>query len=62
MMARLRVAVCACRAFWPVAYPSQGHEMLFDADTGSFAALGCSPRRDIYDNMKTAVDKVKKGN
>jgi len=44
-----------------VAYPSQGHEMLFDAHTRSFAALGGVARRGIYDNMKTAVDKVKKG-
>ena len=35
--------------------------MLFDAHTRSFAALGGMPRRGIYDNMKTAVDKVKKG-
>jgi transposase len=53
--------LCACRAFWLVAYPTQGHEMLFDAHTRSFAALGGIPRRGIYDNMKTAVDKVKKG-
>jgi transposase len=61
---RLQVAhlkLCASRAFWLVAYPSQGHEMLFDAHTRSFAALGGVPRRGIYDNMKTAVDKVKKG-
>ena len=61
---RLQVAhmkLCASRAFWLVAYPSQGHEMLFDAHTRSFAALGGIPRRGIYDNMKTAVDKVKKG-
>ena len=25
--------LCASRAFWLVAYPSQGHEMLFDAHT-----------------------------
>jgi hypothetical protein len=49
------------RAFWLVAYPSQGHEMLFDAHTRCFAALGGVARRGIYDNMKTAVDKVKKG-
>ncbi|WP_213154799.1 transposase, partial [Pseudomonas aeruginosa] len=48
------------RAFWLVAYPSQGHEMLFDAHTRSFGALGGVPRRGIYDNMKTAVDKVNK--
>jgi len=53
--------LCASRAFWLVAYPSQGHEMLFDAHTRSFAALGGIPRRGIYDNMRTAVDKVKKG-
>jgi hypothetical protein len=53
--------LCASRAFWLVAYPSQGHEMLFDAHTRGFTALGGIPRRGIYDNMKTAVDKVKKG-
>ncbi len=61
---RLQLAhlkLCASRAFWLVAYPSQGHEMLFDAHTQSFTALGGIPRRGIYDNMKTAVDKVKKG-
>ncbi len=61
---RMQVAhlkLCASRAFWLVAYPSQGHEMLFDAHTRAFAALGGVPRRGIYDNMKTAVDKVIKG-
>ena len=53
--------LCASRAFWLVAYPSQGHEMLFDEHTRSFAALGGVARRGIYDNMKTAVDKVRKG-
>ncbi len=53
--------LCASGAFWLVAYPSQGHEMLFDAHTRSFAALGGVARRGIYDNMKTAVDKVKRG-
>ena len=61
---RLQVAhmkLCASRAFWLVAYPSQGHEMLFDAHTRGFAALGGVARRGIHDNMKTAVDKVLKG-
>jgi transposase len=53
--------LCASRAFVLVAYPSQGHEMLFDAHTRSFKALGGIARRGIYDNMKTAVDRVKKG-
>lgn len=52
--------LCASRAFWLTAYPSQGHEMLFDAHTRSFTALGVA-RRGIYDNMKTAVDKVGRG-
>lgn len=61
---RVQVAhmkLCASRAFWLVAYPGQGHEMLFDAHTRSFAALGGVARRGIYDNMKTAVDHVMKG-
>jgi transposase len=61
---KLQVAhmkLCASRAFLLVAYPSQGHEMLFDAHTKAFAALGGVALRGIYDNMKTAVDKVKKG-
>lgn len=35
--------------------------MLFDAHTRSFAAFGGIPRRGIYDNMKTAVDRVQRG-
>jgi len=61
---RLEVAhikLCASRAFWVVAYPSQSHEMLFDAHARAFAAFGGIPRRGIYDNMKTAVDKVGHG-
>ena len=53
--------LCASRAFWLVAYPTQGHEMLFDAHTRSFEAFGGVAKRGIYDNMKTAVDKVLKG-
>ena len=44
-----------------MAYPSQGYEVLFDAHTRSFNALGGVARRGIYDHMKTAVDKIKKG-
>ena len=59
MAAHLKL--CASRAFVLQGYPTQGHEMLFDAHTRAFTALGGIPRRGIYDNMKTAVDKVKKG-
>ena len=54
--------LCASRAFLLAAYPTQSHEMLFDAHTRAFTALGGIPKRGIYDNMKTAVDKVSKGN
>jgi len=53
--------LCASRAFLLVAYPTQSQEMLFDAHTRAFRAFGGVPRRGIYDNMKTAVDKVRKG-
>ena len=53
--------LCASRAFMISAYPSQSHEMLFDAHTRAFTALGGIARRGIYDNMKTAVDKVQPG-
>jgi len=59
MAAHLKL--CFSKAFVVQAYPMQSHEMLFDAHTRSFAALGGIARRGIYDNMKTAVDKVKKG-
>ena len=52
------IKLCASRAFWLVAYPSQGHEMLFDAHTRCLTGLGGVARRGIYDNMKTAVDRV----
>ena len=58
---RLEVAhlkLAASRAFWLTAYFTQSHEMLFDAHARGFAALGGVPRRGIYDNMKTAVDRV----
>jgi hypothetical protein len=35
--------------------------MLFDAHARAFGALGGVPKRGIYDNMKTAVDKIRSG-
>ena len=49
------------RAFYLQAYPLQTHEMLFDAHNRAFIALGGVPRRGIYDNMRTAVDRVGRG-
>ncbi len=61
---RLEVAhikLAFSRAFLLVAYLQQSHEMLFDAHARGFAAFGGIARRGIYDNMKTAVDKVGAG-
>jgi transposase len=61
---RLEVAhtkLAASRAFWMGAYCTQGHEMLFDAHTRAFTALGGVSKRGIYDNMRTAVDAVGRG-
>lgn len=63
---RMKLAVaqfklCHSRAFLLRAYPSMSHEMLFDAHNHAFSVLGGIPRRGIYDNMKTAVDRVGRG-
>ena len=49
------------RAFMVRAYPLQTHEMLFDAHWHGLRVFGGVPGRGIYDNMRTAVDKVGKG-
>jgi transposase len=49
------------RAFILPAYPQQTHEPLFDAHNHAFHVLGGVPRRGIYDNMRTAVDKIGRG-
>ncbi|AEI96329.1 putative transposase [Roseobacter litoralis Och 149] len=49
------------RAFIVRVYPLQTHEMLFDAHWHAFRAFGGVPGRGIYDNMKTAVDRVGRG-
>jgi len=53
--------LCFSRAFFLRAYLTQSHEMLFDAHFHAFQAFGGVPQRGIYDNMKTAVDKVGRG-
>ena len=61
---KLQVAhtkLCYSRAFIVRAYLLQTHEMLFDAHNHAFRVLGGVPRRGIYDNMRTAMDKVGRG-
>jgi len=61
---KLQVAhfkLCYSRAFFLRAYLLQTHEMLFEAHYHALLTLGGVPERGIYDNMKTAVDKVLRG-
>ena len=62
---RLEVAhikLAASRAFCAGGVSTaRSHEMLFDAHARAFAVFGGIPQRGIYDNMKTAVDKVGAG-
>lgn len=61
---RLQVAhtkLSHSRAFIQRAYPLQTHEMLFDALSQAFRVLGGVPQRGIFDNMKTAVDRIGSG-
>ncbi|MGL4405064.1 MAG: IS21 family transposase, partial [Notoacmeibacter sp.] len=49
------------RAFLIRAYLLQTHEMLFDAHWHGFRVFGGVPERGIYDNMRTAVDRIGRG-
>jgi transposase len=56
-----QVKLSHSRAFFLRAYRLQTHEMLFDAHHHAFVAFGGIPQRGIYDNMKTAVDRIGRG-
>jgi len=49
------------RAFLVRANLLQTHKMLFDAHWHGFRVFGGIPERGIYDNMRTAVDRVGRG-
>jgi len=53
--------LCASRAFALSTYPCQSHEMLFDAHARALRLLGGIQGQGIYDNMRTAVDRVLPG-
>jgi transposase len=55
------IRLCHSRNFLVIAYPRETQEMVFDAHWQAFRHFGGVPRRGIYDNMSTAVDKVLKG-
>jgi transposase len=53
--------LCYSRKRFVCIYPNETQEMVFDAHVRAFAFFGGTPLRGIYDNMKTAVQKVLKG-
>jgi transposase len=54
--------LCKSRKSYARAYPSQKQELLFDVHRRAFEHFGGVPRRVIYDNLRTAVKKILKGN
>ena len=53
--------LCYSRKRFVRIYPNEKQEMVFDAHIKAFEYMGGSPKRGIYDNMKTAVQKVLRG-
>lgn len=53
--------LCHSRYKFTYIYPCETQEMVFDAHIRAFRFFGGVPRRGIYDNMKTAVNKILKG-
>jgi hypothetical protein len=63
-MVKVKVAhfvLCHSRRTFSYAYPCETQEMVFDAHVRAFEFYGGVPRRGIYDNMKTAVQKILRG-
>ena len=52
------VRLCHSRMFFIRAYPRETQEMVFDAHDRAFAFFKGACARGIYDNMKTAVERV----
>lgn len=53
--------LCYSRKRFVYIYMNETQEMVFDAHVRAFEFFGGTPQRGIYDNMKTAVQKVLKG-
>ena len=61
---RLKVAqmlLCYSRMPYVRAYRRESQEMMFDVHNRAFAHFGGCCERGIYDNLKTAVDRIGKG-
>lgn len=46
------------RQMFVIAYPRETQEMVFDAHVQAFKFLGGTPKRMVYDNLKTVVDAI----
>lgn len=55
------IRLCYSRFFLVVAYLNEEMEMVMDAHAKAFEFFGGQPRKGIYDNMKTAVQKILSG-
>lgn len=53
--------LCYSSKKFTYAYPNETQEMVFDAHVRAFEFFGGVPEKGIYDNMKTAVNKVLMG-
>jgi transposase len=53
--------LCYSRKRFVYVYMNETQEMVFDAHVRAFEFFGGTPVRGIYDNMKTAIQKVFKG-
>jgi transposase len=53
--------LCYSRKFYVIAYPRESQEMVFDAHNKAFDFFRGTCKRGIYDNLKTAVDRVLRG-
>ncbi len=56
------VTLCHSRRFYPRTYPCQKQELMLDAHRRAFEHFLGICRRGIYDNLKTAVKHMLKGN
>jgi hypothetical protein len=55
------IRLCFSRLFLTIAYPRETQEMVFDAHIRAFELFRGVCRKGIYDNLKTAVNKVLSG-
>ena len=55
------LCLCHSRMLFVAAYPRESQEMVFDVHNKAFVFFQGTCRRGIYDNLKTAVNKILRG-